>query len=126
MDQPSPRRRFQFSLRTLLIGVTVIAVACAYIGWEAKIVRERDAALAASLQVRLATGRREPPTDISWMRRLLGDRQYAEFVLEDNAPDELVAMLRLSFPEATVCRVTEWDFDKRTLKRVPLRQPPQN
>jgi hypothetical protein len=41
-DQPSPRR-FQFRLRTLLIGVTLLAVPCAYIGWQLKIVRERQA-----------------------------------------------------------------------------------
>ena len=41
--QPSPRRRFQFRLRTLMIVVTLLAVPCAYIGWQAKIVRaQRD------------------------------------------------------------------------------------
>jgi hypothetical protein len=40
-DQPSPRRRFQFRLRTLMIVVTLLAVPCAYVGWQAKIVRER-------------------------------------------------------------------------------------
>jgi hypothetical protein len=46
-DQPSPRRRFQFRLRTLLIGVTLAAVACAYVAREAQIVRERKAWLKA-------------------------------------------------------------------------------
>jgi hypothetical protein len=41
-DQPSPRRRFQFRLRTLLIAVTLFAlIPCGYVGWQAKIVRER-------------------------------------------------------------------------------------
>jgi hypothetical protein len=44
-DQPSPRRRFQFRLRTLLIGVTLLAVACAYIGPHLKKVQERKALL---------------------------------------------------------------------------------
>jgi hypothetical protein len=35
------RRRFQFRLRTLMIGVTVLAVACGYVGWQESIVRER-------------------------------------------------------------------------------------
>jgi hypothetical protein len=38
MDAPSPRRRFQFRLRTLLIGVTLLAIPCGYVGWQAKIV----------------------------------------------------------------------------------------
>ena len=37
------RRWFRFSLRTLMIGVTLLAVACAYVGWQAKIVGERRA-----------------------------------------------------------------------------------
>jgi hypothetical protein len=32
---------FQFSLRTLLIGVTLLAIPCAYVGWQVKIVKER-------------------------------------------------------------------------------------
>jgi hypothetical protein len=35
------RRWFQFSLRTVLIVVTLLAVPLAYVGWQAKIVRER-------------------------------------------------------------------------------------
>jgi hypothetical protein len=42
-DQPSPRRRFQFRLRTLMIVVTLLAVPMSYVGWQAKIVRERSA-----------------------------------------------------------------------------------
>jgi hypothetical protein len=40
------RRWFQFSLRTLLIGVTLLAVPCAYVGWQIKIVQERRSMLA--------------------------------------------------------------------------------
>jgi hypothetical protein len=35
------RRRFQFRLRTLMITVTLLAVPMSYVGWQAKIVRER-------------------------------------------------------------------------------------
>src|SRR5690348_7897587 len=42
---PKPnRRRFQFRLRTLMIGITLFAlIPCGYIGWQAKIVRDRQA-----------------------------------------------------------------------------------
>ena len=30
--------RFQFRLRTLMIAVTLLAVPCAYVGWQAMIV----------------------------------------------------------------------------------------
>ncbi len=51
--EPSQRRRFQFRLRSLLIGVTLFAlIPCGYVGWQAKIVRERKA-WAAHQQYRL-------------------------------------------------------------------------
>jgi hypothetical protein len=40
-NQPSPRRRFQFRLRTLMIGVTLLAIPCGYVGWQLKWIRER-------------------------------------------------------------------------------------
>jgi hypothetical protein len=43
-ESSPPRRRFQFRLRTLMIGVTLFAlIPCGYVGWQAKIVRERKA-----------------------------------------------------------------------------------
>ena len=43
-DPPQRKRRwFQFSLRTLMIAVTLLAVPCAYVGWQVKIVRDRKA-----------------------------------------------------------------------------------
>jgi hypothetical protein len=44
-DQPSPRRRFQFRLRTLLIGVTLAAVACCVVVDRQQLMRERDEAV---------------------------------------------------------------------------------
>ncbi len=40
------RPHFQFRLRTLMIAVTLLAVACGYVGSQAKIVRERESVLA--------------------------------------------------------------------------------
>jgi hypothetical protein len=45
-DQHSFRRRFQFRLRTLMIVVSLLAMPLGYVGWQAKIVRERKAVLA--------------------------------------------------------------------------------
>jgi hypothetical protein len=42
---PSPRRRFQFRLRTLMIGVTLLAVACGFAALvieNRKLIQERD------------------------------------------------------------------------------------
>jgi hypothetical protein len=45
-SEPKRKRRwFQFSLRMLLIGVTLSAMACGYVAWQAKIVRDRKTVL---------------------------------------------------------------------------------
>jgi len=38
-------RRFQFSVRTLLIIVVLLAIPLGWVGWQAKIVRNRQALL---------------------------------------------------------------------------------
>ncbi len=43
-DQPSPRRRFQFRLRTLLLVVAVVAAACWVAADRWRLTRERDEA----------------------------------------------------------------------------------
>jgi hypothetical protein len=53
-DPPKRKRRwFQFRLRTLMIGVTLLAIPCGYVGWQAKIVRERRAELNRVVDARL-------------------------------------------------------------------------
>jgi hypothetical protein len=47
-DQPSPRRRFQFRLRTLFVVVTLFAVASWIVADRARLVRERDEAVERS------------------------------------------------------------------------------
>jgi hypothetical protein len=43
-EPPKHKRRwFQYSLRSLMIFVALVAVVCGYVGWQAKIVRERRA-----------------------------------------------------------------------------------
>ena len=47
-EPPKRKRRwFQFRLRTLMIGVTLLAVVCGYIAWQKKIVNERSSIIPA-------------------------------------------------------------------------------
>src|SRR5262245_49633013 len=91
------RPRFQFSLRTLLIGVTLFAIPCWYVGRQYQIVRARKAWLAAHPRPRYIIYTR-PKTTIPPIRRWLGDAfeplLYAE-------PYEMEETKKL-FPEADV------------------------
>ena len=119
MDEPvrgtppkRKRRWFQFSLRTLLIGVTLLAVQCAYVGWQAKIVRERNT-------MRAEMKRRGTETvdfdDVVWdrsekfrplyrLREWMGDKALFEvYVTNGELNSPYVLRVKELFPEATIC-----------------------
>jgi hypothetical protein len=109
-NQPAPRRRFQFHQRSLIIGVTLLAVACWYVGWQAKIVRDRKSELNRAVNMRLiGIDGGDQAKAIPWMRRLLGDVSVNSISMPpDTAADEL-DRLRALFPESTVTSV-DWFF----------------
>ncbi len=87
-ESPQKRRWYQFRLRTLMIGVTLLAVVCGYVGWRTRSIRERrslvDRLAAAGCAVSIA-GFEKPeyaprgwqPTT-TWFSRLLGDLEVCE------------------------------------------------
>jgi hypothetical protein len=108
-DQPSPRRRFQFRLRTLMIGVTLFAlIPCGYVGWQAKIVRDRQA-WTAHLAARgfvprvgdvvIQSGYEWQPT---FVRRWMGDKATSTIGLPEYVSDEEKETTLRLFPETTV------------------------
>jgi hypothetical protein len=97
-DPPKRKRRwFQFSLRTLMIGVTLLAVPMGYVGWQARIVRERRDLLASQFvesSINDGNGR------MSWIRRSLGDKAYLFVYLYETATPDVVDRFKIAFPEA--------------------------
>jgi hypothetical protein len=98
------RRWFQFSLRTLLIVVTLLAVVCGYVGWQAKIVRERKAMLknpqfCLACQLFEVAGR-----GIPWIRWRLGDIDCYAIIGDEKVIDADLDRYRVAFPEADVWR----------------------
>ena len=72
----APRRRWSFGLRTLFVVVTIGTLAC-WIGWQAKLVRDRRQK-ATWVEKNSATWRSIPTRStngLSWIRRVLGDRE---------------------------------------------------
>jgi hypothetical protein len=98
-ESPKCKRRwFQFSLRTLLIAVSMLALPLGYVGWQAKIVRERGAFLENRYYL---PGESCPfePVQAPWMLRLLGAKPIYHVTVWGRAEVERAASL---FPEAIV------------------------
>jgi hypothetical protein len=108
-DPPNCKRSwFQFSLRTLMIGVTVVAVVCAVSAWatnQVAIVRDRRQFFKSS-----AASVREIWThsgDLSRVRLWLGDRAFDRIILNDSASPDDFRHFQTAFPEAQVVRASE-------------------
>ncbi len=99
--------KLQFRLRTLMIVVTLLAVPLGYVGWQAKIVRERKA-LANSENF---AGWSNYPSggNVAWVRQMLGDCEYTHITLWRSVFDESIEKYRTVFPEAQIDR---YEFDR--------------
>src|SRR5262245_20968600 len=97
-----PRPRFQFTLRTLLIGVTLFAILCACVGRQYQIVEERRR-LIEDYQYHVRA-KQDGRAKIPYFRKWLGDEQYGLIGLDNEAPDEVLEFYRQRFPEAVVAR----------------------
>ena len=102
----TPKRRwFQFRLRTLLVGVLLLAIPCAYVAHEYHIVATRRAWIAqykphfSTVSTRWGSG--NPENAPSLIRRLLGDQQYYTIALYNGESRDMPDVERL-FPEAFV------------------------
>ncbi len=111
--QPKSRRRwYQFGLRTLLIGVALLSLPCAYVAHEARIVASRRAwvklhetqTYMTVVQCYEGIGQcyegnvTDGPGPI---RRWLGDEAHCTFTLVDPGSDDVQTARRL-FPEANI------------------------
>jgi hypothetical protein len=107
------RRRYQFSLRSLLIAFTVLAIPCAYVGWQESIIRERRAVVAThgtlmSWEIpRLKdiapwqpSFRPRPPFPLRWF----GEDGFAVVYAKDSETDDEIDNLKRLFPEAQIRR----------------------
>jgi hypothetical protein len=129
----SPRRWFQFRLRTLMIGVTLLAVPMGYVGWKAETVRQRRSLLTLIVssgggyyttegdQVYFPVGSmpmggayfpdpfmvladRHPNQDPSKIRRWLGDEYIDLIWIPKSVSSNDATRIAGGFPEACVCQ----------------------
>lgn len=122
-------RWFQFKLRTLLAGISMLALPSAWLGSQVKIVRDRDAAVA---RIRAAGGDSTTADDIwivvleptgvpsasaapgnagpiSGIRRWLGDEDYETIGVPAGFSRSDEQKIRDQFPEAIVGKILASD-----------------
>jgi hypothetical protein len=104
MAEPRKRHWFQFGLRTLLIVVALLAMVCGYVGWQAKIVRQRQAMLFRNPRFGMMSEQvsddGESGFGLSCIRRWLGDKVPGDVIAVDDASDAELDEYRTAFPEA--------------------------
>jgi hypothetical protein len=98
-DQPFPRRRFQFRLRTLMIAVTLLCAACAIVGPKLVWIRQRHEMIQPAGGVGFVPNQepRSAPSGL-W---LFGE-QGIKSLHVINAPQEQVEEMKRLFPEAEI------------------------
>jgi hypothetical protein len=104
-DPPKRKRRWlQFSLRSLMIGVTLFCVVIGgYVSWQAKIVRERRAEMNRVVDARLVgIADNDEERAIPWIRRVFGDQRVASIRMLVGTDAAELDRLRVLFPEAKV------------------------
>ena len=97
------RRWLSYSVRTLLLAVTVF---CVWLGWQVSIVRDRKAMLQ---RIDAAGGNgtwrdRSGGKHLMWHRRKLGDRFIPRITVPSSWTDEQITEITQLFPEAKVRR----------------------
>ena len=103
MEEMPKRRWLTFSVRTLLIAVTIF---CVWLSWQVSIVRERKA-VRKILQERETFTYEEchpgmphlPGVHISWIRAALGDEAVSYFYLSGRETVDEMQRIRRAFPE---------------------------
>jgi hypothetical protein len=105
-----PRRRWSYSLRTMFVVVTAVAIPLGWLGWQLKIVRERNAAREWLRESReggvpeYAAGlacTQNNPSNPFW-RVWLGDEAAPVVLITDRLPKEQIDRIRKVFPEAEI------------------------
>lgn len=99
--------RFQFSMRTLFIVVTLLTIPCAYVGYQNKIVAERK-----SMQTKIEELGGNTfwidvvfyPGTLPVIRRWLGDEPICIVMVPESVQPSFVEEIKRVFPEASIER----------------------
>ena len=100
--------RFQFSLRTLFLVVTLLAIPCWYVGDQWRIVQHR-ARIKARILFLTKDDREalQKPDEVSWVRRWPGDEAISHIAMSKGDEPQFIEEVKENFPEAVIFPYTE-------------------
>jgi hypothetical protein len=129
LNSPPPkckRRWYQFSLRTLIVAVTLLAIAAGYVGRQFQLARDRKAFLDNHLD-KYGNLIVEPSVtiEVPWIRRLLGDEGVSKLGLDSGSDKDERQRAAALFPEARIMAVglrrhPEVSLDFFTFELIPF------
>ncbi len=94
------RPRLRFSLRTLFVLVTICGALAGYVGWQWRIVQERNATLSLyGIDVDRCVYPSTHQPSVPWIRRLVDDEGFSQIGIAD---PEALERVRQVFPEAKI------------------------
>jgi hypothetical protein len=96
----SPRRRwFQFSLATMFVVVTAVAI---WLGWELKFIRDRKATIARMVADGSGSAIPKPASLYPSWRRRLGDELFGLIIVPDAWTEGDAMAVKSLFPESRI------------------------
>ncbi|HEV2971233.1 MAG TPA: hypothetical protein VGY55_14760 [Pirellulales bacterium] len=114
-DPPKRKRRwFQFSLRSLMIVVTLLAIPCGWLAHQARVVEERKALRSWLLDnggvIHEAQYEMEHPetSQITWIRILIGDHTALSINFPYGISKPQASRMKTVFPEAAFGFMTDY------------------
>jgi hypothetical protein len=124
-----PRRKshwYQFSLRTFLIAISLLAAISGYVARQYEIVQERQRFVDEG---RCCAGSNPNFSDVPWIRSLLGDQGRVVVGLDENTDKAERQRVAALFPEAQICalrfeRIPGATLDSCSVEYAPFRGEP--
>jgi len=103
MDGKPKRRWLRFSIRTLLVAVTLF---CVWLGWQWRIVQERRAVKELLHGKAFALAAYDPPY-ANFVRRMLGDAPLLRNLGCENLTSDEIQRVKKAFPELVEFQVVQ-------------------
>lgn len=121
----TPRRRWSFSLRTLFVVVTVVAIPLGWIGYQLNWIRQRaiflDGPHRGPWRSYEAHGKLLP-----WHLALFAEMSYSQIELNTAATDRDFEMTKRLFPEAEIVIYDITSGLRQVKKRYDPEEPERN